>query len=138
MTSIIPSGPWPPRHWRARDMLIQVVVITAAIVIAAATSAIFGWTWGGTSVVAAFCLGHVALKLFFPNSTVMRDIAWSSLLIAGVVALAGAWLLDNPTLLDGWTLIVVFVLFLGYGLGTLIGWSRSQTRSSQEHSDGPD
>jgi hypothetical protein len=105
--------------------------------LAAIATGVLALGWNGVTFIGAFCLANIALKLFHPANTVMRDIRWSVLLITSVVVLAGVFLIDNPTVLGGWTLIVVFLLFLVYGLGSLIVWARSQARSLGERHDEP-
>ncbi len=47
-------------------------------------------------------------------------ISWLEFVVTGVVGVVGAILLFNPTILGGWTLIVLFGLFILYGLWRLI------------------
>ncbi|MGD9979372.1 MAG: hypothetical protein AB7T58_02105 [Hyphomonadaceae bacterium] len=88
--------------------------------------------------IGAFLFANAALKALRPANTVMRDISWTSLLVTCLVVMVGVYLIDTPRLLGPWTLIVVFGLFLVYGLGRLILMARFGAGDTTGKVSGPD
>jgi len=60
------------------------------------------------------------LKVVRRQVTYWRAPSWFELASTGVVTIIAAALLFNPTILGGWTLIVVFGLYFAYGILRLV------------------
>lgn len=120
---------WPPADLAIYLGAIAVVEILIAIVL--------GPAWTGVWAIGGFIAANVAVKLLHPANALLRGSSRSSLLVVGVLMASALYLFANPNLLGGWTLIVVFGLFVLYGLGSLIVATRGQGRSSGENDHGP-
>lgn len=84
--------------------------------------------WDGVLFIGLFWLANVAVKLLQPSNTALKHISWTALIITGIVSIPGVYLITNAHVLGGWAIVVVFALYLIYGVGSFIGWGKRRDR----------
>ncbi len=108
------------------DRQVQLLAAALGILAGAALGVVTGVGLTGVLLMGGFIAGHAALKVLQPSNAVLTAIPWLSVLVHAFLVLAVIYLAENPRLLGGWTLIVVFGALFGYGLIRLIVSTRSQ------------
>lgn len=119
-------------RWRGRDVQIHVMASGAGALLGALVGAAIGSIWWSIGMMAGFLLGNAAVKLLHPSNSVSKNESWIAFLTPAFIVLAALFLLQQPHLLGGWTIIVVFGAFFVYGLISLISSARGHNRTNDQ------